>query len=313
MSFIFQSHWHGRFGNRMHQYAYASTYKDMHDIEYRTHSEWEGTKLFKVQQNKVYDDKELLFSLKLNNGSVNTEERDTLVLNHFKNIKKINPLDINEGYQKYDHPVFFDSLSAYNDSVFLPMDKEHLKKIFEFSDEVKETDAYKYWSKRAGTYDIAHLRRDDVSNPDFNKNNIQGYSVLSKKSYIDAFKQYGINVDKVEWCSDDYLKKWHPERADSLRLGWSYPTGSEYRPGIMFDWLEDFLRLYFARTIFRANSSFSFWACLLSPTAKVYSPILNTQVIYGINDKLEEIDASFAEGNEPHWMFNGTGSRCILI
>jgi len=217
-----------------------------------------------------------------------------------------------QNYVKYENPIYFDSLSAYSDSIFGKMDKTHLLKVFEFSDEVKNTDAYKYWSDRAGTYDIAHLRRDDIASPEFNKVNVQGYSVLSKESYIKAFKEYGFDPDKVEWCSDDYLQKWHTDRPAGVRLGWSYPLGAEYQPGIMFDWLEDFLRLYFARTVFRANSSFSFWACFLSPTATVYSPILDNQIIYG-REVEEEITADFAMGNEAHWMYLGSRSRCITI
>ena len=311
MSYLFQSHWHGKFGNRMHQYAYASTYKRLHNVEYFTHADWEGTKLFKTREDKILDNKDLVDIL--NNGSIVGEARDKVVKEYIPGIKKIDPLISPENYSRHASPIFFDSLAAYSDDVFKHMNKKHLIKIFELSDEVKDTDAYKYWSERAGTYDIAHLRRDDIASPEFNKANIQGYSVLSKESYYEAFKYYGYDPDKIEWCSDDWLKQWHPNRPDTPRFGWSYPAGAEYRPGIMFDWLEDFLRLYFARTVFRANSSFSWWACLLSPTAKVYSPILENQIIYGRDDKLEEITAKFAEGNEPHWMFNATASRCIVI
>ena len=295
----------------MHQYAYAATYKRINNVPYLTHSNWEGSKLFKNREDSLIGIDELRF--KLDNGGLLGVERDDVVRSYIPNIYKIEPLNAPGNYAKYEDPVFFDSLSAYSDSVYEPMNKEHLLKVFEFSDEVKETDAYKYWSNRAGTYDIAHLRRDDIASPEFNKVNIQGYSVLSKESYFKAFKDYGFDPDKMEWCSDDYLQKWHTDRPAGVRLGWSYPLGAEYRPGIVFDWLEDFLRLYFARTVFRANSSFSFWACFLSPTATVYSPILDNQIIYGRDDRLEEITADFAIGNQAHWMFAGNGSRCITI
>lgn len=311
MGYIFQSHWHGKFGNRMHQYAYASTYKRLNNVTYYTHSEWEGSKLFKNKQDSIIEHPRLVNALR--DGSLLGESRDAIVKEFLPGILKIDALVFPENYQKYKHPVFFDSLSAYNDSVFERMNKKHLLEVFEFSDEVKETDAYKYWSNRAGTYDIAHLRRDDIASPEFNKANIQGYSVLSKESYIKAFKEYGFDPDKMEWCSDDYLRQWHSDRPVGERLSWGYPNGAEYRPGIMFDWLEDFLRIYFARTVFRANSSFSFWACFLSPTATVYSPILDNQIIYGRDDRLEEIQANFAMGNEAHWMYLGTASRCIII
>ncbi len=69
----------------------------------------------------------------------------------------------------------------------------------------------------------------------------------------------------------------------------------------MFDWLDDFLKLYFARTIFRANSSFSWWAATLSPTAKVFSPVIDQPHIYGV-DGMKEITVDFVEGNHPHWL-----------
>ena len=78
----------------------------------------------------------------------------------------------------------------------------------------------------------------------------------------------------------------------------------------MFDWLPDFLRLYFARTIFRANSSFSWAAAFLSPTAKVYSPVLTERKTY--RGDADEVMFEFVEGNEPHWM-NLKGSHCESI
>ncbi len=65
----------------------------------------------------------------------------------------------------------------------------------------------------------------------------------------------------------------------------------------MFDWLGDFLKLYFARTIFRANSSFSWWAATLSPTAKVFSPVIGQSHIYGV-DGMNEITVDLVEGKE---------------
>jgi hypothetical protein len=67
--------------------------------------------------------------------------------------------------------------------------------------------------------------------------------------------------------------------------------------------------MYFARTIFRGNSSFSFWAGLLSPTAKVYSPVVDKQLIYGRDGLTEELFLDFTEGNENHWMYSGTDRK----
>ena len=58
------------------------------------------------------------------------------------------------------------------------------------------------------------------------------------------------------------------------------------------------------------NSSFSWVAAFLSPTAKVYSPVLTERKTYmGSND---EVMFDFVEGNEPHWM-NLKGSHCESI
>ena len=65
--------------------------------------------------------------------------------------------------------------------------KKKILKWLEFTDEVKNLDIYKRLEDKQGTYDIAHLRRDDISNANYNKNNPQAYSVVSKQSYLKAF------------------------------------------------------------------------------------------------------------------------------
>ena len=49
MNPIILSHWNGRFGNRMHQYAYGVTYSKMFNVPFYLPSDWEGTHLFKIQ------------------------------------------------------------------------------------------------------------------------------------------------------------------------------------------------------------------------------------------------------------------------
>ena len=44
---ILLAHWNGRFGNRMHQYAYGKTYAKKNACDFILPSTWEGTFLFK--------------------------------------------------------------------------------------------------------------------------------------------------------------------------------------------------------------------------------------------------------------------------
>lgn len=294
----------------MHEYAFASTYAKKFNLKFEAFSHWEGSVLFKNRQYSLIEDEEIVN--KLSNGYLTIEERNNFILNYYPEARYLDPHEIGNPYKQPTCQIIFDSLSAYNDLIFIGMDAKFIKSIFEFTDLVKNTDSYKYWESRKGTYDVAHLRRDDIANVQFNLNNIQGYSVISKESYFKAFEKFGFDKDKIEWVSDDFINKWHTDRPKSEQFGWEFPRGSLYRPGKIFDWLDDFLKIYFARTVFRANSSFSFWACFLSPTAKVYSPIVDKQLIYGRNGLTKEIDVDFSEGNENHWMYFPDQRRIII-
>jgi len=307
-------HWVGRFGNRMHTYAYAAQYSKLFGIDLILPSAWEGTHLFAHQKYQIVDDDELrLYLNQTQPGLDNLEARSHAIEAHNRRegscFEYLNPDSPHENWAG-KRAVFIDSLCAYHPTIFSHLSRDFLRdEVFVFSDEVRNTEFFKKYSDLRGTYDVAHLRRDDISNPSFNQNNIQGYSVLSKDSYLRAFRRFGFDPEKIEWVSDDYLGTWHPDRPASRRGSWNYPIGSEYLgPDLIFDWLPDFIKLYFARTIFRANSSFSWWAGFLSPTARVFSPVIHRQVIYG-KDSYEEVDCEFVEGNHPHWMYGCSDIR----
>lgn len=314
-NFIFLSRWTGRFGNRMFQYAYGATYSYIHHMDFMTCSDWEGSLLFEKQAHQLMPDS--LFRSQMNQlKNKNNIELRQIIFDQFDKKKStkiefLTPDTSKEPYSYYPHSCYGD-LCANNKAIFEQMDANYLKQFFQFSNEVKSTQAYQELEKMKGQYHVAHLRRDDISNPNTRKG---GYSVISIDSYKRAFEKYGIDEKDVLWVSDDYTNQWAEKlgfNVEIKRLGWSYPGGSGYEPGVVFDWLEDFLKLYFAKSIFRANSSFSWWASFLSPTARVYSPRLNKRKPYGKDNILEEIDVEFEEGNQPHWV-NLANSPCPNI
>lgn len=318
MSFVLPSCWSGRFGNRMFQYLYSYQYAKVNNIDMKILSEWEGSVLFKNKPYKLLEPEIKDEILKTWQLRFDLDPRLDILQKYYPNARYLDTNSYNN-YEYHGDPVTFCSGCFYHESIFKPMSKKEIIDLFEFSDEVKESASYKHWQSKAGTYDVAHLRRDDVSNAEFNKNHIQWYSTISLDSYYKAFYKFGFDANNIEIISDDYTKKWHKDKQDSIQLGWRYPEGSIYAKDIIFDWLDDFLKMYFARTIFRANSSFSWWAAMLSPTAKVYSPVINESKIYGVNNIFEEIHVDFVEGNQPHWFyepgvyFSENGIREIII
>jgi hypothetical protein len=303
--FLLQLRWTGRFGNRMFQYAYGATYARLTGLEYFLPSEWEGTRLFKSQIHRVIDNDEIRLALAdPEEGAASNQKRMEVVREYCPDAELIDADLAPDPYFTPGHPLCHANMCAYNSAIFARMSSNHLRQLCEFSDEVKNLSSYKRYSDIQGMYDVAHLRRDDISDATYNRTHIQGYSVISKESYLRAFEKFGYSEDSIEWVSDDYTGNWHIGRKMRYRGGWEYPNGSEYLKGIIFDWLDDFLKLYFARTIFRANSSFSWWAGVLSPTAKVFSPVVDKRQIYGI-DGMEEIAVDFVEGNHPHWLYGG--------
>jgi hypothetical protein len=295
--------WTGMFGIRMHEYAFAKTYAYKNNMDLEIVSNWEGSVMFKNATESLLEPEKLRRYLK--NGQASLEEKNSETLKYYPDaiVWDANH-HFEEPYKNNNCSIITNGTNAYQESIFDEMDLSYIKNIFEISDFIKESDTYKYWESKAGTYDVAHLRRGDIADIQYNINNEQGYSVVSKNSYFSAFEKFGYDKDSIEWISNDHTKKWHTDRPDMVFLPWSYPEGAKFDEKIGFDFLDDWLKMYFARTIFRGNSSFSFWAGLLSPTAKVYSPVVNKQLIYGRNGLTEEIDLDFTEGNENHWMYS---------
>lgn len=113
---------------------------------------------------------------------------------------------------------------------------------------------------------VVHFRRGDYVGS-------SGYPVIGRKAVVRAMLEHRI---ASEFCSvsDD-----HPLRHSR------FPSELEFLP--------DFYRLMKAPILFRANSSFSWWAATLG-TGRVLSP-----VITGLAGGVEHVVVPFVEGNWP--------------
>ena len=297
----------------MFQYAYGATYARLTGLEYWLPSAWEGTRLFQRQDHPIVENDDIRYALAESDDWYTKDQAKLDVVQKYYPDAELYDAELApDPYMTPGHPICHGNGCAFSSRILSKLSRAHLNRVFEFSDEVKQLAAYRRYADMQGLYDIAHLRRDDISDVAYNQSHVQGYSVLSMNSYLRAFEKFGYDPDSMLWVSDDYTGKWHVGRKMRYLGGWTYPEGSEYLRGIVFDWLDDFLKLYFARTIFRANSSFSWWAAALSPTAKVYSPVIDRKHIYGV-DGMEEIDVDFVEGNHPHWLYGGKYAKPEIV
>ena len=137
------------------------------------------------------------------------------------------------------------------------------RRWFEFSDEAKAICE----SLMGGTdnYAIAHLRRGDYAGA--------GYPVISPKAYLDAAVEHHIDPNRLVF------------------IGNERPWGGTSDPTISF--LPDFYRMTKAENLFRANSSFSFWAGVLGH-GTVFAPLID-----GLRGGIEHDNVPFVRGNHP--------------
>lgn len=91
---------------------------------------------------------------------------------------------------------------------------------------------------------VAHLRRGDYEG--------YGYCLVSKQSYRQAAEKFGFNPDDIVYVSEEEPLT-HPDFTGELAF------------------LPDFYRMMKAKVLFRANSSFSWWASALGE-AMTFSP-----------------------------------------
>lgn len=299
---ILLTHWKGRFGNRMFTYLYGVNYARRHSTQFFLPSKWEGTTLFTDCGVQVFPDESLCSQL-IESGRNRTdpEVRHEAVRSYFESRGiPVSYHDPDKDEENQSENVYFEKLCVQSERIFQRYSMREVRSIFEWSPAVKESSLYQEMEARKGTYSVAHLRRGDIANVSLNERRDTAYSVLSRQSYERAFSDYGVSPEEVIWVTDDRTGNWGIPRNPVRQAGWSYPEGSTPIEGCFFDWLEDFFLIYFAKSVFRANSSFSWWAACLNPNAKIYSPVLTERKNYlGPGD---ELDVEFVEGNHPHWL-----------
>src|SRR3954447_5041981 len=221
--FLLQLRWTGRFGNRMFQYAYGATYARLTGLDFWLPADWEGTRLFKQQNHQVVENDEIRLALaRPDEGAGSNQTRMQAVQKYYPDAELIDAELVPDPYIQPGHPLCHANGCVYNKAIFPRMSTTHLKSVFDFSDEVMRLESYKRYSDIQGLYDVAHLRRDDVSDVEYNQAHArhQGYSVISKDSYLKAFRKFGYAEEDMEWVSDDYTGRWHVGRRMRFVGGW---------------------------------------------------------------------------------------------
>ncbi|XRB14777.1 hypothetical protein RI054_09g46170 [Pseudoscourfieldia marina] len=313
---IILGRWPGRLGNRMFAYAYGREYAHIFGYDLYLVSHWEGTRLFKNHYYKVIDsDREFVRTFM----TQNEDHHKALRLYNKRQKQRLKGISYHKP-SDWGTPngVTEDSIGSYKSFIFSRYNETRVASYFEFSDLVKSLPVYKEWEAKAGTYDIAHLRRDDIAY--WRDKRTQGYSVISKRSYMRAFQEFGTDNKTVLWATDDKTGKWGVGFPTSYGIppgGWAYPEGEKTVPDILFPFLPDMLRMYFARKFYRANSSFSWWIAFMAHRtrgADVYSPVLHARHLFGGSDKRKPehvtTDFEFVHGTHPHWMCMKWDTNC---
>jgi hypothetical protein len=113
---------------------------------------------------------------------------------------------------------------------------------------------------------VAHWRRGDYLS--------LGYPVVGLSAFLSAVVGHGFGKETIGWSREE-----SPHLHDGF-------TGE-------LSFVPDFCRLMRARVLFRANSSFSWWAATLG-NGRVFSPIID-----GLQGGIEHDAVPFVEGNHP--------------
>ena len=287
----------------MHIYAYLFSRSQLFNSKIYLPSHWEGNKLFNLDYYLIPD--QTLASL-LNSSPSACRKCRLDILNNFNkknstNIKYIDAEDPHINYQSFDSPIAIESHCAYHKSVFKNMNKQDLLKLFDFNDFIKNLDIYKFLEDIQGTYNVAHLRKKDLLLAGNKTNGFVNFGCFYK-----AFKKFDINPDSMHWISDSPIES--PISIFNFKddgfyknYKWKYPEGSIFDSRFGFDWLLDFLIMYFSKNLFRSFSSFSFWAGFLSMNRDSPTQVFSAKSCMNKTSNAKIVKADFVEGNHVHW------------
>ncbi len=122
-----------------------------------------------------------------------------------------------------------------------------------------------------------------------------GHARVGEKSYLKAANELGY--ENVSWETDTEPTR-HPDFTGDI---WSGGLGTTAVC------IPSFYRLMKAPVLFRANSTFSWWAATLAQNQRVYSP-----VIKGLKGGESHDDVQFVEGNWPAVTDTGVNTDLYL-
>ena len=303
---IYQLHWFGRFGNRVFLYIFVNEWARVNNGIGYLPSLWEGDTLFeKSPYCKIITDDTLRLEINQTHPSMDNASYRKGSLERFNQRTGSNIVYLDTRSIKDNTKIAFDDLNCmYYRSLHSKMDPIEIKKLFNFKKEIIDSELYQDIIKHKGNYIVAHLRRGDIASPYYKG----AHSMITRESYLKAFKQYGIKDEDVIWLSDDkkertqmpfmFSKNYYNISKGHL---WNYPQGEQHQHNeIIFDFLIELLLLKFAKKIFRANSSFSWFGAFISD-AEVYSPVITSKPTNQRNS-FYKMDCDFVPGNKEGFM-----------